>query len=142
MSDLLSADRSTSDCVNRIQQVPGLDVLTVGQPPPNPSELLNSLRMGELLAGWREQYDHVIIDSAPVLPVADTYGLATQADVVLLVVRIEQTRTRMLMRTDEILRRLRAHVLGIVVNDITSRSQGYRYHYYGDYKYQAQGDQK
>jgi succinoglycan biosynthesis transport protein ExoP len=135
VSQLLSTTQQTRDFVNRIPAVPGLDVLTIGLIPPNPSELLNSVRFTDLIAEWRDQYDFVIIDSAPVLPVADSYGLVTKADLVILVVRIEQTRSRSLVRTEEILRRLKAPVIGVVVNDVTSRSQGYRYHYYGEYSY-------
>jgi Mrp family chromosome partitioning ATPase len=91
-----------------------------------------------ILAEWRNLYDFVIIDTAPILPVSDSHALAAKADIVLLVVRLERTKSRNLVRTTRILQRLGARVIGAVANDITSRSQGYAYHYYStDYDYAA-----
>ena len=140
LSQLLSSQQRTADIVSHVADVQGLDLLPIGVVPPNPSELLNSHRFDDLLREWRQSYDFIIIDSAPLLPVADSYGIASKADLVVLVVRIEQTRTRSLQRTAEILARLKASVVGVVVNDTTARSAGYRYHYYGDYKYAEEKD--
>jgi len=66
---------------------PGLDILFCGPIPPNPSELLSSRSMGALIRSAREQYEFIILDSAPMLALADSRILATQVSGVLLVVK-------------------------------------------------------
>jgi len=102
--------------------------------PPNPAELLASQRMAEMMRNWAEEYDRVIIDTAPVLAVSDSLALAARADSVLLVVRAGVTRKKALLRTRELLRRVNAHLLGAVVNDINLRRDSY-YNYTGPYTY-------
>jgi Mrp family chromosome partitioning ATPase len=90
--------------------------------------------MAEMMRQWAEQYDRVIIDTAPILAVSDSLAPAARADAVLLVVRAGVTRKKALMRTRELLRRVNAHLLGAVVNDIDMRKDSY-YDYSGPYSY-------
>ena len=75
--------------------VKNLDVLPAGIVPPNPSELLQSDRVGELFAELRQRYDYVVLDSAPIALVSDTFLLNNVADLTLCVVRANHTTFEM-----------------------------------------------
>jgi capsular exopolysaccharide synthesis family protein len=114
--------------------LPNLSVLPRGPNPPNPVELLDSRKMTELLDRWRSKYDFIILDSAPLLPVADTFALASKSDMVLFIVRIGSTRRRSLVRMLQMLDRAKAPVGGLIINDVSRSLDEYAY-YYGDYGY-------
>ena len=134
LTNLLSRQSDESVILQPLAQVPTLSYLPAGAVPPNPAELLASHRMAEMMRQWAEQYDRVIIDTAPILAVSDSLAPAARADSVLLVVRAGVTRKKALMRTRELLRRVNAHLLGAVVNDIDMRKDSY-YNYSGPYTY-------
>lgn len=134
LTNLLSRQTDESVILHPVAQVPSLAYLPAGAVPPNPAELLASHRMAEMMRIWSEQYDRVIIDTAPILAVSDSLAPAARADSVLLVVRAGVTRKKALMRTREMLRRVNAHLLGAVVNDIDMRKDSY-YDYSGPYTY-------
>ncbi|MER8225306.1 polysaccharide biosynthesis tyrosine autokinase [Streptomyces sp. NPDC094143] len=98
-----------------MQQVAGgLSVLASGAVPPNPAELLASARMEEVLRELADMYDIVIVDTAPLLPVADTVGLASISQGALLVVRAGRTNRDQVRTARESLERVGARVLGTV----------------------------
>ncbi|MFL6426996.1 MAG: GumC family protein [Acidobacteriaceae bacterium] len=134
LTNLLSRQSDESVILHPVSQVPTLAYLPAGAVPPNPAELLASHRMAEMMRQWSEQYDRVIIDTAPILAISDSLAPAARADSVLLVVRAGVTRKKALMRTRELLRRVNAHLLGAVVNDIDMRKDSY-YNYSGPYTY-------
>lgn len=134
LTNLLSRQTDESVILHPVAQVPTLAYLPAGAVPPNPAELLASHRMAEMMRQWAEQYDRVIIDTAPILAVSDSLAPAARADSVLLVVRAGVTRKKALMRTREMLRRVNAHLLGAVVNDVDMRKDSY-YDYSGPYTY-------
>lgn len=120
--------------------VPNLDILTSGTIPPNPSELIGSRRMREMLAELEEHYDMIIIDSPPVGAVTDAVILSTLADTTILVVRAHKTKMEFLEKAREGLERVNMPLLGVVLNDFdVSQSYGsasYRYYrYYRYYNY-------
>ena len=106
-----------------------LDLLPAGSTPPNPSELLGSERMGSLISELRQQYDYIIIDTPPVLPVTDAVVVASGADATILVVRSGDTEERTAQRALEQLERVGARIAGAVLNGITSKRESY-YSYY------------
>jgi non-specific protein-tyrosine kinase len=108
----------------------GLSVLTSGPIPPNPSELLGSAKMKKLLATLGEHYDFVIVDSPPVLAVTDAVVLGTQADGALLVTDSGRTRRNQLKQSVDSLREVNAHLIGVTLNRLTPKSDGYYYYYY------------
>ncbi len=115
-------------------QVEGLTVLPAGDRPPNPSELLGSRRLRELLDELAENADVVVIDSPPVLPVTDAAVLAQEVDGVLLVIDAGETRREVAQRATESLRQVGAHVIGVVLNRVsTGRGSYYYYYYYQQY---------
>ncbi|RMH01904.1 MAG: polysaccharide biosynthesis tyrosine autokinase [Chloroflexi bacterium] len=137
----------TSDNVHRLIQqtvqvthVEGLQVLTAGPIPPNPSELLGSRKMQALLTVMATQFDMLILDSPPVLAVTDAAVLSVQAEGVLLVARAAQTRKDNLIQAIERLNEVHANILGCVLNDLKPRSEGYNAYYYYRDPYYIMGD--
>ena len=86
----LSGDYGASAMIP-VPAVPGLDLMPAGPTPPYPAELLSSDRMAELLKVWESQYDLVLLDTPPVLPVTDSVVLSTFVDSVLLIARHRKT---------------------------------------------------
>jgi non-specific protein-tyrosine kinase len=109
-----------------------LSVLASGAVPPNPTELLASARMEEVLRELADTYEVVIVDTAPVLPVADTLGLASFAQGALLVVRAAKTSREQVSTAAESLDRVGVRVLGTVFN-MAPVPRGDRYGTYGTY---------
>jgi non-specific protein-tyrosine kinase len=112
-----------------------IDVLPSGPIPPNPSELLGSRGMGELLDQLTGRYDLVLIDAPPLLPVTDAAVLASRADGTLLVARVGRTRREQVRKAMEALRAVDARVLGTVLNMVPLKGRtgdGYD-SYYGGY---------
>jgi Mrp family chromosome partitioning ATPase len=87
--------------------------------------------MQEMMAIWAQQYDHVIIDTPPMLPFADALVLATRADGVILVARSGVSRLKALQRARQVLLRSAVRVLGVVLNGV--REPEYYYAYPKDY---------
>jgi polysaccharide biosynthesis transport protein len=111
--------------------VNGLKLLTSGKLPGNPSEVVGSERIQYILNCLRQQADLLLIDSPPVLPFADASLLASQSDGVLLVLRASKTRRKAAQDALQNLRQAGARVLGVVLNVMPARADGYyRYTYY------------
>lgn len=95
-----------------------LDVLAAGEVPPNPAELLASTRMKDLLAALSEKYDFIIVDTAPVLSVADATVIAQQADATILVVDARSVRRAQVSQSIKSLELAGAYVSGVVLNRV------------------------
>ena len=109
-----------------------VDVIAAGSVPPNPAELLESNRMEELVAQLRTSYTSVIVDTPPILQVADAIPLIRLIDGVLIVTRLDGTTDDQVRHLAEQIGELRAPALGVVVNHVRAR-RGYGY--YGGYGY-------
>lgn len=132
LSNVLSTDMKVSDAVQRTV-VPNLYVMTSGPKSPNPSELLGSTRMDQLIKELRSDYDFVIFDMPPIVAVTDAQIIASKADGTMLVVRENYTRKDSLQKARELLSMVNANVLGAVFNGSTDvTDQGY--YYYGTEK--------
>ena len=112
-----------------------LTVLPAGPVPPNPSELLGSQHMGNLLKALGARYDYVIIDSPPLLPVTDGAVLATLTDGAILIARHGKTSRDDLEQAAHALEAVNAKLLGTVLNCIPLRARGYSYGYGSGYGY-------
>lgn len=112
-------------------KVENLYVMTSGPIPPNPSEMLDSQRMRDLIHSVRDYFDMVIVDSPPILPVTDGLILSKIVDGTLLVVNIESTQKEALKKTVEALENIDANILGTVVNKASTRAR-----YYAQYAYE------
>ena len=111
---------------------PSVMVLFAGSLPPNPSDLIESERMGDLIEAARNHYDLVVVDSPPTSLIADAVPLVSQVDGVIVVVRVASTSLHAAERLKVQLDHLGAATLGVVVNAISTRSLGYGRGYYGD----------
>lgn len=118
--------------ISSVPNVPGLDVLTAGVIRDNPAELLNSARMHDALEIWRNKYDFIIIDTPPVLGMADSGILSSMSDAVILVVRSSQTHRVSVRRSRDLLEKISAPLIGVLVNGIDTNSESH-YEYYGYY---------
>jgi polysaccharide biosynthesis transport protein len=135
LSNILTGGAKTSDAICKTIQ-PNLFVIPAGPVPPHPAELLSSALMRDLLKQWRDEYDHVIIDSPPVISVTDPVLLSVETDAVLLIVRSGQTTAAHVRRTRNLLQSVNAGLLGVVVNAADLSSPDYHYYYYGSrYRY-------
>lgn len=112
-------------------KVENLDVLCSGVIPPNPSELLASEAMKELVAGLEPQYDYIIFDTPPINVVVDALPLITDSDGVVIVVREGKSTYPDLKKTMAALKRVDAKVLGMIMNgvEIKTGKEGYLYRY-------------
>ncbi|ASS89477.1 CpsD/CapB family tyrosine-protein kinase [Aeribacillus pallidus] len=113
-----------------VSEVDHLDVLTSGPIPPNPAELLSSRSMVELLKEAYDQYDIVIIDSPPLLAVADAQILANQVDASIMVVASGKTEREAALKGKESLLSAKSKLLGVVLNGKPQKDSHY-YYYYG-----------
>ncbi len=134
LSNLLTGGASAEDTIVSTFQT-NLYVLPAGPLAPQPSELLGSKLMRELLDKWRQEYDHVIIDSPPVITVTDAVLLSVMVDAVILVTRSGQTTLTALRRSCELLAYVKAKVMGVVVNAVDLSSPDYYYYYYSGSRY-------
>ena len=122
--------------------VPGLDVISCGPRPVNPAELLSSERFANLLAWAETKYDQIVVDAPPVLAVSDPTIVGRLVDAVVLVVRPDKDRRRMVIRAVESLRTLGSTLLGVVVNHLTTiDAGGYGYGYGYGYGHDHEHDE-
>jgi capsular exopolysaccharide synthesis family protein len=120
---------SLNGCVQQTN-VANLGVLPAGPTPLNPSELLGSERMHRLIDTLKQKYDMVILDSPPVLGVADASVLAPQVDVVVLVVDAGKTRREAGQSAVETLTQVGGNILGVVLMNLASQHRHYGYYDY------------
>jgi len=120
--------------------VEGLTVLDSGELPSNPARLLGSQHMEDLLDDLARRSDVVVVDSPPVLPVADAMLLARQANGVLMVLRAGQTRWQAARQAVDRLRQVGANVVGVALNGVPTRKGGYYGGYYDSGYYASNGN--
>jgi polysaccharide biosynthesis transport protein len=153
LSDILLGKTAWRDCIRTVADIlmgrfemedimasPGLDNLHIiesGPVPANPSELLSTRAMAEFLAAVRNDYDIVLVDAPPVLPVTDSAIIAAQVDGVVLVYQAGKVGRLVLKRAKVHLESVGGKVWGVVLNDVHTEITGYQYthyytHYYGE----------
>jgi capsular exopolysaccharide synthesis family protein len=135
LSTLLSGGHRLDEALLQYEPVPNLWILPGGPRPPNPADLLSSPAMQEVLRGLRGRFEHVVVDSPPLLLVTDPTILSRLVDGVVLVVESGIAARRGLVRAQKILDGAGGRILGTVLNKWDARrdaSYGY-YGYYGSY---------
>ncbi|HXD91493.1 MAG TPA: polysaccharide biosynthesis tyrosine autokinase, partial [Candidatus Binataceae bacterium] len=137
LTETLTGSRKWQDVI-RPTEVENLDFLSAGSAPPNPTELLGSPKMAEMLAAMGEDYSYIVIDSSPVLPVSDALLLASLVDGVVVVANGIATPRQQVKSACARLEYARGKILGVVLNRIHLQSPDYYYYYHHDY-YAAQG---
>lgn len=131
VTTVLTGKTKPSDVVEKTF-VDNLDIITSGPVPPNPSELLNSKRMANLLEWGRANYDIIVLDAPPVLAVSDVQVLVPKTDGVVVITNMGKTLKGDLKRTVEVLKLAKAKILGSVERVRATkgdRSYGYGYGY-------------
>jgi capsular exopolysaccharide synthesis family protein len=141
---VLLSDRESENSILPVPDNPDLYLLPGGPTPPYPAELLGSPRMHALMDEWRSEFDFIVLDSPPVLPVTDAQLLEEMADATVLLARVGQTTRAALERSYNLLLTHRKDVarpaIGVLLNFVARRSSAYYgyYGYYGGKKYEYQ----
>ena len=127
--------QKTLDDVIQNTHIPFLDVITSGPVPPNPSELIMSDAMNEMLEELKHKYDYIILDTPPVGLVSDALELVNQADVILYIVRQNFTKKGMITLLNNRVKRGELNNVSIILNGFENKAKyGYGYGYgYGNY---------
>ncbi|WP_336169082.1 polysaccharide biosynthesis tyrosine autokinase [Acinetobacter sp. 161(2023)] len=136
LSELLSGQANLTQVLHKTQ-VANLDVITRGKSPTNPSEMLSSTQFKDLLEKFQTQYDHIIIDTPPVLAVTDGIIISQYTGVNLIVARYAKSHMKELELTVNRFEQAGVKVNGFILNDI-QRSSGGGYGYNYAYAYKAQ----
>ncbi|ENT2109438.1 polysaccharide biosynthesis tyrosine autokinase [Acinetobacter baumannii] len=137
LSELLSGQADLQKVLHKTQ-VANLDVITRGKSPTNPSEILSSNQFKELLEQLQSQYDHIIIDTPPVLAVTDGIIISQYTGVNLIVARYAKSQMKELELTVNRFEQAGVKVNGFILNDIQRASAGYGYGFNYAYAYKAQ----
>jgi capsular exopolysaccharide synthesis family protein len=134
MSTFLSGNSDLSSLIQQ-SEIPNLFAVPSGRIPPNPAELVGSPRLKQGLALLEGYFDHIVIDSPPVLSVTDARILATTVDAVVLVIKGGETPKEAVQRTKRLLQDVHAHIIGTLLNNVDIHSADYyyysKYYYYG-----------
>lgn len=135
LSKLLGGFSTLEETIYR-QVVPNLDIIVSGPIPPNPSELLGSSKMEELLTALSLEYDYIFVDGTPVNVVADSMVLAPRMAGTVLIARQQQTTYDEIQKAVEHIRGVNGNILGIVITDVKMKNKMYgSYKSYKSYDY-------
>lgn len=130
MTNVLVEGLDFHDICNTVG-IPNLEVLTCGPKPPNPPELLGSLKMEAFIKMVTNEYDIVIIDAPPVLPITDAAVLSRLVDGIIFVIAYGQTSYESAVQAKESLEKVDAKIIGTIINNTPTRgSRAYNYYYY------------
>ena len=139
LADYLNGQTDLSQVI-KATEVSGLDVIARGKSPANPSELLSTTQFSAMLNQLSEQYDHILIDTPPILAVTDGIIISQHAGVNLVIARYAKTQMKELELTINRFEQAGVKVNGIILNDIQRSSAGYGYGYNYSYAYKANKD--
>ena len=138
LTTVLTGAATLEEAIQKVPDVPNLDILSSGPVPPFPTEMLGSETMNDLLAQLKHSYTHIVIDSPPLLSVTDGVVLARESDAVVLIVRHGKSSKHVVRRARDLLLRAGAPLTGIALNAVDNTSPEY-YGYYGYNTYASQG---
>ncbi|EPY2279278.1 CpsD/CapB family tyrosine-protein kinase [Clostridium sporogenes] len=139
LSNLLIEDNSIDGVIQQ-SSVENLHILTSGVKPPNPSELLSSQKMKKFIEMSKEHYDYIILDTPPVGVVTDAQLVSQYSDGGILVTASGQVERELAIRAKQLLQKVNAKILGVVLNKVDTESgSGYRYY---NYYYEENGEKK
>lgn len=132
LTSVILGDVPMAEALQPIPDQPRLSILPSGRPPPNPSELLSTKRAQDLIRSLASEADYVLIDTPPLLPVADAVVVSGFVDATILVVTARSTTKRATRRAIELLRQVNAPLIGAVFNGVggeAAYAYGYGYGY-------------
>jgi non-specific protein-tyrosine kinase len=108
--------------------IPNLRIVTSGPLPPNPSELLGSHRMEEIVAKLRGEADYVLFDTPPIIAVTDAAVMASKVDGVILVIRAGRTKRDLAQKAKALLDKVNANLIGVVLNNVKYDTTVHQYY--------------
>lgn len=111
-------------------EINNLDIITTGTTPPNPSTLLESQKLEQIMEKLKEQYDVIIFDTPPVSGITDTLLLSRLADTVLVVAKSKKTTLELLENTKKALENINANIAGVILNKVNKNNDRYYKNYY------------
>jgi len=133
LATYLSREIEIDELIQKLE-VPNLSLLSCGPIPPNPAELISSEKMRQMMRALTERYDHILIDSPPLMHVTDPVILSTLVDGVIMVVHSGKSTRDVVRRARQELSNVGAKVFGVVLNKLDVRRDGYdEYTYYSSY---------
>lgn len=138
LTNYLAAHEDLERCI-KISDIPNLEILTCGVIPPNPSELLVSNAMRQFIQKVSEEYDMVLLDAPPVGYVTDAAIISTLVDGTILVVKSGQVDIDAGKRAKELLSKVNANIIGVVLNKVGKKGTGNNYY---QYYYSNEGQEK
>ncbi|WP_042271142.1 CpsD/CapB family tyrosine-protein kinase [[Clostridium] dakarense] len=127
LTNIITKNKELEDCVYK-DEVLGLDILTSGTIPPNPSELLHSEKVKELIDNLKKEYDYIFIDSPPIGIVTDAGILASFSDGVIFVVGSDEVDNKMVKISKDRLYKVNANILGVILNKYKCNQNEYNYY--------------
>lgn len=130
LTALFVRSMDTLELIMQKTDIPNLNVITSGELPPNPSELLGSKKMQSILDKIKESSDMIIIDSPPALAVTDSLVMVPYVDAVLLVIKPGFTKAKSALMIVEQFKRSNANLIGVVINELDLGRSRYSYKYY------------
>lgn len=129
ITEILTGQRSFQECVYRTE-VQGLDVITCGKIPPNPSEMLASKKMKAFIESLKDYYDYIFIDAPPIGIITDAGIVSTYTDGTMLVVGAKEVDIDMVKIAKSRLEKVNANILGLVLNKFEESNGSYGYYNY------------
>ena len=127
ITDILLGEEKLEETIQHYNS--NTDILTAGNIPPNPSEILGSQSMINLLSFLSERYDIVIIDSPPVGVVTDAQKISASVDGTLVVIRAEETKAKRVTEAVNLLKKVDANIIGMVLNEAQTINKSYSDYY-------------
>ena len=127
ITDILLGEQKLEETIQHYNS--NTDILTAGNIPPNPSEILGSQSMINLLSFLSERYDIVIIDSPPVGVVTDAQIISASVDGTLVVIRAEETKAKRVTEAVNLLKKVDANIIGMVLNEAQTINKSYSDYY-------------
>lgn len=131
VTDILLKEEEYAKNIHRVGANRNLDLLTAGQSPSNPSELLYSKSMKKFIDKLKEDYEYVLVDTPPITPVTDATVMSSYIDGVILVCSAGKTEIESLKRAVEALRRVESNIIGVILNKVPSKGNKSYYYYSG-----------
>jgi len=131
LTSLITKRVTPQKAILPVPKIPNLYVIPSGPIPPNPSELLASKMMEDLISELSQEYDWVLFDTPPVLAVTDAQILGSRCDGAILVLRSHETEKKQLLKAKELLDKANINLIGTIINGVDQKELSYSYYYYG-----------
>ena len=131
LTEYLHGDLDVQEIIHQFPNNANMDIIYSGMIPPNPTDLLTNGRFGTLIEELRQDYQYIIIDSAPLLLVPDTLLIADPADAPIYVSRSKHTKNDLIEFANKNIREHKIHNVGFILNDVNKHffSYGHKYSY-------------